>query len=124
MKLLGLISTLLIVSFISAGSATAQIGLYAEYNATHIPSTSFTGTTTAWYSGFAGGAYFNVLHPPLIALGLDLRGGYASGQGHDYRAFLSGRVSKSGLRCSRSAHTFRQRQALAEFNSMESQPPT
>ncbi len=81
--------TLLIVLF-ATSSTHAQLGIYGEYNATHIPATSFTGTTAGWYQGFTGGAYYNLLHVGPVGIGLDARGGYGKGQGHGYRNFLFG----------------------------------
>jgi len=104
MKMLVLFATLSVSSLVASGPADAQIGLYGEYNTTHIPATSFTGTTPAWYQGFAGGAYFDPLHAGPISLGLDARGGYANGQGHNYRSFLIGPRLAVKPPLSRSAH--------------------
>ena len=75
--------TLLACSF-STRAATAQIGIYGQFNTTH------DGAVDAWYKGFTLGGYDSFLNVGPVHTGLDVRGSFQSGDNYHFRNFLVG----------------------------------
>jgi len=82
------LSVLLVFLAMAAASSSAQLGIYGNFDATHL--SSKTSLDTMWLYGPNFGAYYNFIHAGPIAAGLDVRGNFLFGNHLKYRSGLVG----------------------------------
>jgi len=78
---------LLLFLVLAATASPAQVGIYGNFDATHLDNKTLT---TTWLYGPNFGAYYNFLHAGPIAAGVDLRGSFLYGSRMRYRSVLVG----------------------------------
>lgn len=78
--------------FSCSSLASAQVGIYGNFNLTHASAISSTGTTSTseTFYGGGGGVYDEFIHLGPVGAGVDVRGDYAVGGLYHYRNLLGG----------------------------------
>ncbi len=80
------LAVLLLFSALATAASPAQIGIYGNFDATHISATQ----NLTWLYGPNFGAYYNIFHAGPVATGIDARGSFLFGNRERYRSGLVG----------------------------------